>query len=561
MKKALAAAALLVLMGTAQVEAAKLVTPDIPLESRYYAYIDKLEAMGFITDMTSSMKPYSRWQVAKMLARVNPEGMPEYLYSQYEELCNALSDEIAYAIVHEPLVKTKYLGKSKRKLRQQEKYHQEYYADRYIPLVHEKVKLAGSKHFPANLRVNDISLELSYQQQDRREYPYRAVNASYQPLHGDNSGYRYGRGTNAVGQLTISGSVNNHVALSLTPRFSWDKDEKGDASLREGYVRTNVGIWNVTVGKQQLNWSTNFGNAGVSLSNNATAQNMVRLSLMEPYDTQEWGWFKWLGKIDFSMFYAIQEGNRRDQYKQWRSKGDPENETDHLKFVGARLELQPTDTFTIGLERLSHVKKWGKNWFFIQKDGIDDWKKGDYGNDQNGIDWRLKFPGVQVYGGWHGEDGDKELTDLFTTGRSRRYGVYFPQLAKDGSWDLTVERTFNDTDIGWYTHSKPDGNGWVYSYDIMGDAMGTAADKYRAVVNNYRSNGDILTLCYQQTKWDRHLGNGPKYRELTLSYDHKVKENLHWYLGLGYARILNAGYARGMKEKAKYVAAGVNWSY
>lgn len=619
MKKTLVTAISLALLGTVWSASAfassKLVTPDVPLTSRYYSYIDKLEAMGFITDMSSSTKPYSRLEVAKMLAKVNPQGMQPYLKVWYDEMCDEFSDEIAYIIVHRPVVqevtlkknskaKTKVVKlnrKSKNKANNTEfvtntmstndgqtvngqlvangdqvldreeaakaaKHHQEYYADKHNWLVAEKVKLASPKHFPSNVKLRNASVEMSYQKMDQFDYMYgkpadkHSINASYQPLHGDNAGYRYGRGTNFVGELNISGSLSNDVALSLTPRFSWDKDQKGDASLRDGYLRTHLGVWSLTVGKQAINWASQFDNAGISISNNATPQNMVRLGFIEPQETKEWGWFKWLGKIDVHAFYAIQEGDREKQFKNWKQDGR-NWETDHLKFIGARMEIQPVDTLTIGFERLSHVKKFGKNWFLIRDDGIDDWNAGDYGNDQNGIDWRLKFPGVQFYGGWHGEDGDKEITDLFTTARSRRYGIYFPQLVKDGSWDLKVEHTFNGElpYLSWYWHNKPDGNGWTYQHDIMGDAMGTNADKYRAIINNYQSNGDILSFKFENTRWDRSKVDHPVYKEFSVSYAHKLKENVHLDAMLGYAKIKNADYKKGKNDSSKFVALGLNW--
>lgn len=616
MKKALRLAAVLGLMSlgwcTDVHAGGKLVTPDVPLTSSYYGYIDKMEGMGFITDMPSSTRPYSRLEMARLVAKVNPEGMQPYMRVWYDELCDALSDEIAYLIVHRPLVqeyklakaphqKTKTIRLNRKSAKRanngvanannsvaianggQVAYNnagntanannsvgnansmtidpqhvQRYYADKYNWLVAEKVKLAGPKHFPSNVALRSASVELSYEQQDQRDYKYKKMNASYQPLHGDNSGYRYGEGANLVGELNVSGSLSNDVAMSVTPRFSWDKDQKGDASLREGYVRTHLGVWSLTVGKQQINWASHLGSAGQSVSSNASAQNMVRLGFLEPQETKDWGFLKLLGKIDFHAFCALQEGNRREQYLKWHPTGNPEDETNHLKFMGARLEIQPTDTFTIGLERMTHMKKFGKNWLMMKNDGIDE-EGNDYGNDQNGVDWRWKLPGVQFYGAWHGEDGDREVTDLFTTGRSRRYGLYFPQLAKDGSWDLQVERTWNYGEVYWYQHGRPDGNGWEYGYDIMGDSMGGDADKYRAIINHYRRNGDILRFTYQNTTWDKEDKASPNFKEFKVGYEHKLRENLHLGATVGYARIKNANYSSGRNESAKYVALRLNW--
>lgn len=72
---------------------------------------------------------------------------------------------------------------------------------------------------------------------------HKGINASWQPLNRNNNGYRYGDGINIIGKAEIAGSLNKDLALSLTPRFSYDKDQHGDASIEEGYVKTHLGVW------------------------------------------------------------------------------------------------------------------------------------------------------------------------------------------------------------------------------------------------------------------------------------------------------------------------------
>ena len=73
-------------------------------------------------------------------------------------------------------------------------------------------------------------------------------------------GYLYGDGFNAVGTLHISGSLSKDLAVGITPRFAWDKDEHGDASLIEGYAKTHLGVWGITAGRQPMSWGV--GRAG-----------------------------------------------------------------------------------------------------------------------------------------------------------------------------------------------------------------------------------------------------------------------------------------------------------
>ena len=49
---------------TSMATASPLVTANVPLDSRYYSYIDKLEGMGYIKDMPTGTRPYSRLDMA-----------------------------------------------------------------------------------------------------------------------------------------------------------------------------------------------------------------------------------------------------------------------------------------------------------------------------------------------------------------------------------------------------------------------------------------------------------------------------------------------------------------
>lgn len=65
MKKILSAIAIAAALGCSCAAASPLVTADVPLDSSYYGYLDKLEGMGYIQDMPANTKPYSRLDMAK----------------------------------------------------------------------------------------------------------------------------------------------------------------------------------------------------------------------------------------------------------------------------------------------------------------------------------------------------------------------------------------------------------------------------------------------------------------------------------------------------------------
>ena len=516
MKKILSALALAALLGSSVASASPLVTADVPLDSHYYGYLEKLEGMGYVSDSITATKPYSRLDMAKWTlqaeAAAKNKPLPQYLETYLKAMRSEFAEEIAYL--------------------------QE-----------------GKQNFKSNLKLRNVDMQFSHVSQDSSAYKYNNANASWQLLNHNNNGYRYGDGFNAVGKLHISGSLNKDIALGLTPRFSWDKDQHGDASIVEGYAKTHLGVWGVTVGKQPLNWGG--GHSGtLAFGNNATPQTMVKLNLLEPH-TFDNGVLKFLGKANINVFASQLEGNRVERAKDFRPSYEGEDgkiynpwqtEKDHATLLGIRADIMPTDALTIGLERMSMLKKFDKHW--ILGDNADDNNKDGW-NDIAGLDVRYRFPGVQLYGSLYGED----QAHAFPCENAYAAGVYFPQLVADGSWDLRLEAS--KTNQEWYGHWVLV-NGWTYKDDIMGDWMGTDARKYYAEVNNYLQNGDKLTLGYTWAKLGKtsYAAEG-KVQELQLGYNMKLSDAMYLDTALAYGKLDKD---KG-SDKSKLVAVGLSWEY
>lgn len=508
MKKILGACLVAAALGCSVAAASPLVTADVPLDSNYYLYLDKLEGMGYVTDIPTGTKPYSRLDMAKWVlqaekvAKTKP--MPKYLETYYNTMRADLAEEIAY--------------------------------------------LNGETNkFESNLKLRNAKMDFSYVDADKtiQNYPVKKANAHWQMLNHNNNGYRYGDGFNAVGSLNISGSINKDFAVGITPRFSWDKDEHGDASLIDGYVKTHVGVWGVQIGKQPLYWGP--GNSGtLAFSNNATPQTMVKLNLLEPH-TFDNGFLKFLGKANINVFASELEGNRVEKAKNF-NPANYKYEKDHAPFIGIRVDVMPTDALTIGLERMSMLRKFDKKWFTgdnAESSDAEGW------NDIAGFDLRYRFPGVQIYGSLYGED----QAHAFPCEDGYTVGLYFPQLTKDGSWDLRLEG--NQTNEHWYGHWVMT-NGWTYKDDIMGDWMGNDARRYYAQVNHYLANGDRLGLSVIRVDMNRSAKNTRQLTELQLDYSTKLQDALYLDAAIGYGKLDNGN---NTSDKSKLVAAGLRWEF
>ena len=142
------------------------------------------------------------------------------------------------------------------------------------------------------------------------------------------------------------------MAVSLTPRFSYDKDNHGDASLVEGYAKTHLGVWGIEIGKQPLQWGGHGHNSAFVFSNNATPHIMLKLNLLEPH-TFDNGFLSFLGKANINAFFSKMEGNRKEQAQGYY--GGAASESDSANLVGVRVDVTPSNIFTFGLERVSMI--------------------------------------------------------------------------------------------------------------------------------------------------------------------------------------------------------------
>lgn len=491
----------------APVMASAMTSANLPVDSVYYSYIDKLSGMGYIQSLPNGAKPYSRLEVAKWVLEAQDKAaekpMPEYLSSQLEALETYLAPEIAML-----------QGDAKQN----------------------------------DITLRSATLAGSYNKADAFQYPYRSVHGSWQPFGANQNGYRYGRDGGVSASLEISGNIGHDTAVSLRPRVGYDKDNEGTASLEEGYIKTRLGSLEVEAGRQAMIWGQG-ASGNLLLSNNMKPLTTVQLHLNEPKKVG--GFFRFLGDVDFHSFYGILDGDRKAD-----AAATGHRDFDDAGLLGLRVDITPTDYATFGLARVSLLGGKGNS---LSRSDWGDWLTGtnayedDKWDDIGGFDFRLRFPGVQWYGELYGEDQAGYLPSKV----AYRLGAYFPRLTKDGSWDMTLEAA-NTSDV-WYRHGTFQ-NGWTYSGDIMGDAMGTNARKYYGAVKRYLPYEGYIGAYYMRTEMDRSMSNHPVVDEAALMGQQKVGDNVYLRGTLGLARVQNGDYA-GQTDYAKFATAAFQWVY
>ena len=165
-------------------QAAPPVTVNVPVDSAYYSYIDKLGAMGYLKTMPNGARPYSRLQLARWVKEAQETAksrpMPAYLADETEAMAQYVAPELAV--------------------------------------------LDGSK-LEDLVRLRDVSVQAGVLHSDEQTYRYgQGIHAGWQPFSHKQNGYTYGRDGNGILSADISGNIDQNLALSVRPRISYDRD-------------------------------------------------------------------------------------------------------------------------------------------------------------------------------------------------------------------------------------------------------------------------------------------------------------------------------------------------
>lgn len=452
-------------------------TTDVPVNSVYYNYIEKLSGMGYITSMPTGAKPYSRAQMAKWVQEAEAEAvnrpMPAYLADQLQALETYLASELS---------------------------------------------AAQTGTYTRPIQVTQATASYNYlggTSQQENGYGGRYIAAKWQPFGAQRQGYLLGTKSSFDMSATVEGNLTDHIAVSLTPRFDYTKEDNGKATLAEGYAKLGLGAMSVTAGKEAMTWGQG-ASGNLLLGDSMRSLTSLRLETAEPIKVG--GFFRFLGEVTPHVFYTQLEGNREAV-----ARAAGATDVDHAGLLGMRVDITPTNYFTLGISRISML---GGDSNGLSSASWKKWVTGtnaytdDKWDDIAGFDARLRLPGVQLYGELYGEDQANYMPSQV----GYRAGVYIPNLADNGAWDLTVETA--KTGRNWYYHGRYR-NGWTYHGQIMGDQMGPEARVFFAKVNHYWTGERSMGLFVKRTTRNSALAVVPTDLEVGITGQYKVNANTY----------------------------------
>ena len=513
------------------------VSTNMPVGSIYYDYLDKLDGMGYVKSMLYGARPYSRVDMARWTqearAKTQSKDTPAYIEQMIRDLEKELAPEIAAWDEYEAASGT--TGNAAGTTGSGT-YNSGLSTGSGTSASGTTVdRKPGGNGAP--LKFHEFSVSAVYSQNNKDSYNYNGPStASYEPFSTYNNGHHYGNGGNFTLGTYLSGNLGREVALSLSPRLDYTSNDKFSGSLDEAYLASRIGIFKIEVGKQALDFGQGY-TGKLGLSNNGRPLTMFKVATEER--PRNHGLLAFLGKTRWTGFIGRLDGERDDNNV---------HDFNHPYLVGMRSDFI-YDNLNIGMERLSLLGGDGNAFKFSD---TWDWVRGknayshDKWDDIAGIDLKYRFPGLQIYGELYGEDQANYLpSDV-----AYRGGHYFPQLTRDGRWDLRLEAAHTNND--WYVHGTYQA-GWTYHHDIMGDAMGKGATKYYAGINHYLSAKDTIGLNGQYEQMGEAYGVRPKVGQIWLSYTRRLNGSDRLGAVLGLAALKNINFNSGEDKTDKFV--------
>lgn len=443
-----------------------LASPNIPIGSPIYSYIDKLAALGFVSSDFAGIKPITRSEAARLLREAE------------KQRAGAVSSPLADDLFAELQF---YL---KRELSLYDNPEQAPLFDiapvkdvkfRYVYLDGEPRSYERAVNDPGGDGVFGIGSGL------RPDNPYPTIarqrGSEGTPLFENNEGVSYAAGNSLDLRLSSEAHLGQYVSLLLEPMFLTTPGNL-NGRLNKGYVKFGGGGIELEIGRDS-NW-LGFGQRGaLTLSNNATNFDLVKLSNPEPLDAGFFGKFKYA--LIFSQFDKVMTAAGERQ--PW--------------FYAIKASLKPVPSFEIGINLGRQQGGAGVNNSLRDNlQGLVGGTNKDNSNSLGGVELRWRMPflrNTEAFVEFSGEDAAK----FWPIVESYLAGIFIPRLTDNGKDDLRFEYFLGNNIL--YTHSQFT-EGYIYKGMPIGHSQGGATQDIFFEYRHWFSVRESVGLDYFNTK-------------------------------------------------------------
>lgn len=446
---------------------AALSSPNIPLDSPLYLYIEKLSGYGLVSSDFRGIRPYTRSEAARLVR----EAEERLLGGDYPLLAQDLVARIKELIPREvelhdapgqaPLFDYNLVSNAQLRY---------VYLDgaprNYKRLI---IDPAGDWTFPT----------LHWRPRNTDPVPKWQRGTEGTPLFENNEGVVYGGGSNLEGRFSAEAFGGHLLTGVIEPLFLWSEHGDTGVDINKWYVKLGGGELELEWGRD-ANWLGVGYRGAITLTNNAQNFTGLKLSSPEPF-TSKYLWdLKYL--LIASRFDRTEVGGRvRQPY-----------------FYATKLSMKPLKHLEFGLNLGRQVGGPGlDNGLGTTLRGLVGATNDDNSNTIAGVELRFRLPWLrytEIYGELSGEDRN----GFWPKAQSYVVGFFVPALTKSGRDDLRFEWFWGHQIL--YTNATFP-NGYLYHNFPIGHSQGGATQDFFLRYSHWFTPRNILGLeCIYTTR-------------------------------------------------------------
>jgi membrane-associated phospholipid phosphatase len=473
-------------------------SPYVPLDSWIYPAFDRLAALGYVNSGMFGMRPWTRLECARLLSEVQDLKADATTLRGAQQLLGTLEREFTPEM--EPLgagmnrqlraesMYTRFTETSGQPLNDGFHFGQTIANDFGRPLAEGLNNVTGFSGWAADGRLV-VYVRGEYQ---------NAPSSPALPL--------------AARQLIASSDANGTVSLPLPPDTPFAAMHH--FQLLDSYVAMNFENWQLSFGKQSLQWGSNESGP-MMFSDNAVPVTMFRIDRVSPFKLP-WilrlmGPTRWeliVGRLSGHDFVF---GSSTGLIGQW---GHALNDQPFI--VGQKLNFKPTRNFEFGVDYTRVTGGTGQPFTFHQflqgMFGIgngDPGTRSDPGDVRSGVDFQYKIPGLRNWLTFYGDAFTEDEYSPLGYPRKAAFegGLYLPRIPGIPKLDLRVEGgstspvDFPDCVACFYDNSR-----FINSYtnkgNLLGSWIGRAAQGEQALSTYWLTSRDKIQVNYRHRKID-----------------------------------------------------------
>lgn len=510
---------------------------NIPLDSPVYLYLEKLAGLGFITSDIKGLKPFSKSEVARLVAEAERNlastsvDVPELVRELVKKIQESIPRE--QSALHKPAAQPPLFD--------------------YNPLSSLSLRYVYVDGAPRD--YSRTSWDPAHQSAfgffggDLRPLgnggPVRVTGTEGTPLLENNNGIIYDRGSSGELRWAAEGYVSDTAAVLLEPVILATGDSTS-IQLNRGYVKLGGGGLELEAGRDE-NWFGPGYRGTATLTNNAKNFDLVKVSSPEPL-TAEWA-RRWLGNVKYSLVVA-------------RFDETDAGTIDHRRpyFIGAKLAIKPNSSFEYGA---NFVRQTSGPGFSGTPDTFLGGGQNDHSNSIAGFDVRWRIPSLrntELYGEYSGEDNAGGVWPIV---ESYVAGLFVPCVTDSCRADFRFEYFFGSVMLyGDWQFPR----GYVYHDMTPGHSQGGAGvQDFFVRYSHWFDVRNRLALEYFYTERGRWYRTGNQVMESKhagrVFWDLPFSAELDAQFGYGIERINNLNLVDGVERTNQLVRFEIKYKY